>query len=284
MARSNVRVLWVLAAGMSAAGCKLQIPLRPPLPPPVEGAVALTPLTRPKDTDLTHRMLLVRYRLITLELPIGSVSESEEIWSYLNEEPVGARIGTALAYNGLRVGMGNRSVWPDIAQVLRRLAGWQLRRSSAVARPGVPLPVTVKRGVGKQTLFLFRPDGTLVGQDYPPGDNVLMLTAGIDRENPSSVRLTCTPLIRAQRRRPRYVRAGGGYTLAAGTDHFALRDMDFAFVLAPGAFLVIGPGPDVRRESSPGHCFLVRRRKGVPFETVLVVAPEVFLAPVTKMR
>ena len=285
-ARPTARAALMLVAACAPwSGCQPPPePLRPPLPPPIEDGVALTPLTRQADKEVVQKILAVRLRLITVSLPIGSVSSSEELWSYLNEEPAGARIGPSLAYNGIRVGYGPESAWPDVARVLRRLTGQPLRRSQVLAHPGTPLPIVLKARQGEQTIFIYRRERTLFGRDYPPGDNVLMVTAGINWEKPSSVHLMVTPLIRSSHRRARFVHQPAGYVLTAQPSYFPLRELDFQFTIPAGGFLLIGPGPQVRRQTSPGYHFLVRQHRGAKFETVLVIAPEVFAAPVRRVR
>ena len=44
-------------------------------------------------------------------------------------------------------------------------------------------------------------------------------------------------------------------------------------------FLVIGPGANARNPTSVGYHFLVKKRQGMEFETLLVLVPEVFAAP-----
>jgi hypothetical protein len=257
--------------------------LRPELPPPTQDGVPLTPLSPTAERGKPRRVLAVRLRMITLQLPLGTSGDSEEIWSYLNEEPVGARSITRLAYNGMRAGLGAEGAWPDVARVLRRMSGRDLRRSHVVTPPGSRLPIVLRRFSERQTIFTFRADRTLVGRDYPPGENLLMTATGIDWDNPSSVRLSCTPLVRTARRRTRYVHDSGRYVLAQEPDYLPIPDLSFAFTVPAGGFVLIGPGPEARRESSPGNHFLVRPKEGVPSETILVIAPEVFAAPVRAM-
>lgn len=280
--RPPIRALFVLAAlPLWAAGCQQPgEPLRPPLPPPVKGSAPLGPRSRTDANEATRKLLVVRLRLVTVQLPIGSVSDSEELWNYLDEEPVGARIGSGLAYNGFRAGLGQDSAWPDIAKILRQLTGQPLTRSHMLAQIGQPLAIVLKPGQDAQTIFTFRPDRTLYGQDYPPGDNVLTLTAGVDLDKPSDVHLMCAPLIRSTRRRPRYVKEPGGYLLSAEATYYPLEELEFQFKVPAGGFILIGPGRGLKRPSSPGYHFLVREKNGAKFETILVIAPEVFYAPV----
>ncbi len=255
--------------------------LRPLLPPPRVNGVAATPVGNLQPpAPGTRQALIIRHRILTLQLPLGAASDTEEIWTYINEEPLGSRRGACLGRNGIRVGIGRESHWPEIAKVLRRLTGRRLSRAHMIARPGHPVPVTIRQGVDSQTMFLFRPNGTLFGLDYPPGDNLLVLTAGIDFDNPRNVLLSGAPVVRSKVRRRRYVKGPTGYALRAEPEYFRLEELAFQFNIAPGGFVMIGPGPEVRRTTSPGHCFLTSETRGQRFETLLVIAPEVFVAPI----
>ena len=63
-------------------------------------------------------------------------------------------------------------------------------------------------------------------------------------------------------------------------DIFSLTPLTFQVSVPSKDFLVIGPGPECGRRSSVGHHFLVSDRDGVEFETLLVLKPEAFAAPV----
>ena len=270
----------VLAVGLG--GCRERVePLRPPLALPRAGGVELHPLARGRKLDDPRSfILLIRFRLITVELPIGSVSDSEELWSYVNEEPVGGRIGATLARNGIRVGVASEQTWTDVAKLLRRLTGKSLARRHLVTHPGAAMPVVLKVAEPLQTVFLFRPDRTLIGNDYPPCDNVLMMAGTINYDEPTDVYLTVGAILRSVGRRSRYVEGAAGYVLTSLPTYYRLEDMGFTVRIPAGGFVVVGPGPDVRRDTSPGHRFLVPTRRGLQFETILVIAPEVFAAPV----
>ena len=273
------------AVALLTASCEDQTnSLRSPLPPPVLDGVPAAALTDADKGQAARKMMVIRHRLTTIQLPLGAVSDTEQIWGYINEEPLGAKLGTCLARNGIRVGVGRESDWPAIAKILRRLTGQPLMDSNTMARPGQPIPVALKKDQGTQTIFMFRPDETLFGNDYPAGDNLLVITAGTDYDDPRTVRISGVPVVRSSYRRARYVKGPAGYELKSESLHYPLDQLAFEFGVPPGGFLIIGPGPEVRRQSSPGNRFLVRQTKGASFETLLVIAPEVFAVPVRVVK
>ena len=124
--------------------------------PPVIGDVTLTPFHRINKQNQRDFVLVVRINLITVRVPVGSVSNSEQLFSYLDEEPVGARVGSALAHNGIRVGLGRKDAWKDVADILGQITGQPLARTSLLARPGTPMPIVFKPQQKARTIFTYR--------------------------------------------------------------------------------------------------------------------------------
>ena len=275
--RSALLVL-ALSAAATAGSCQGgDDPLLPPLPPPEIDGVKATPLEQLADPPPGQaRALVIRYRIVTLKLPIGAASETEDLWTYVNEEPLGARRGPCLARNGVRVGLGREADWPEIAKVLRRLTGLRTSRGNMLAQPGRPVPIILRKGADTQTVFMFRPDGTLFGRDYPPGDNLIVLTAGINFDDPKEVLLAGAPVVRSTARRRRYVKGPTGYVFKNEPVSIRLEELAFQFTVPRGGFVMIGPGPEARRSTSPGRLLLTSEFRGARFETVLVILPEVF--------
>lgn len=149
-----------------------------------------------------------------------------------------------------------------------------------LAPPGNPVQIELKRLQPVQTIFTFRNDRTLCGRDYPPGDNLLTICSTLDEDDPSTVLITGVPQVRSTGRRPQIVNDGaGGLRMVEQPVLFSLSPLTFQVSIPAGSLLVIGPGSASRRPTSAGHHFLVHRKKGVEFETVLVVIPEVFATP-----
>ncbi|MDY7011185.1 MAG: hypothetical protein SVV80_10610 [Planctomycetota bacterium] len=257
-------------------------PLPQPGDPPVVNGAALMPFDRVKKENQRDFILVVRINLITVQIPIGSVSNSEQLWGYLDEEPVGARVGSALSSNGIRVGLGRKDAWKDISGILQQLTGEPLNRTTLLVPPGAPMPIVFKPQQKEQTIFTYRRDESLFGRDYPAGDNVLMTMATINFDEPSAVWMTATPVVRSSQRRRRYVKQAGEYALTSEPIYYHLGDLGFRFKVPRGDFILIGPDQQAQQHSSPGYHFLVHNRQALEFETVVIIAPEVFAAPARK--
>ena len=86
-----------------------------------------------------------------------------------------------------------------------RMTGRKLHESAVIAIPGRPVSIVLKRGLPQQTMFLFRPDRTLSGLDYPPGDNLLTIACTLDEDDQSKVLITGLPQVRTTYHRPQFV-------------------------------------------------------------------------------
>ena len=237
--------------------------------------------TRPASPGLPRDLkLIVTVRMATIEVPAGTVSSSEEVWSYLDEEPVTARRSVSLGRNGVRVGLGRQGAWPDLAEVLKRMTGHVPTQSTMAAMPNDPFQIILKQHQPESTIFTFRDDRTLRGRDYPLGDYLLTLSFTLDEDDASEVMLSAVPQVRSARRVTKYVMSPMGPKMVNKPEVFRLDDLSFGLRIPHKGFLVIGPGANARNPSTVGHHFLTRQREGVEYETLLVLVPEVVAAPI----
>jgi len=232
--------------------------------------------TRPANGLLT---LFLKVKIISIDVPVGTVSGSEELWSYLDEESVqGFRDGN-LGRNGLRVGLARQNTWPDLAKVLTRMTGGKLQITTGVFLPGDPYPLDIKQDEPIQTIFLTNSDRTISGADYPPGDNSVMLSCTLNEDDPSKVMVTGVPEIRTTQRQMRLVNDHGNFSWRAMPTVYSFAPLTFRASIPSKDIVVIGPGSQARRPYSVGNHFLVHSREGVEFEKVLVLIPEVLAQP-----
>jgi len=224
-------------------------------------------------------VFLVRIKVVTIEAPVGTVSGSERVWSWLDEELVGAEALVNLGRNGFRIGAGRRDDWPAVAKMLKALTGHGLTQTLLMTTPREPVSYVVKQRQGIQTIFTFYPNRTCSGADYPPGDNLLTMACTFDPDEPQKLMITGVPQIRTIRHRPQIVKGRDRLSIVEKPAVFTFDPLTFRLRFTGGDFVMIGPGVQAARPVSVGHHFLIQRRKGVPFETVLILIPEVVAAP-----
>jgi hypothetical protein len=248
-----------------------------------DGAItSKSPGTKPNSTDAgapPRFPEIIRMNIIYIEVPVGQASSSEEIWSYLDEEPIGADRLISLGRNGIRVGLGRSKSMPDIIRVLKRMTGTALGRRLAVGRSGAPHNIVLKRSQGIQTIFNFHADRSLSGSDIPPGDNVLTLVCTVDQDDADRIIMTGLPQIRSTKTKMQYRSGPSGVSIVNKPVMFGFKDLLFQTPMKPGEFLVIGPGAASLRPHSVGRHFFIEKKQGIDFEIVLVVTPKAEMLP-----
>jgi len=260
-----------------------------PTPSPVQPATArhvaeaVQPTRAPGEGHRGRKYaILVQFRVITIEVPLGTISSSEKLWSYLDEELLGEDSLVNLGRNGFRVGAGVQATWSDVDKILKELTRRPLKATTLMAEPGKGVPFVVKEKQGEQMIFTFYEDRTCSGETYPPGDNLLTMACTYDPDDPRKIVLSGVPLIRTTNRRMRYVKEPSRIRAVVKPTLYPFDTLGFQMEMRGGDFLVIGPGVQAARENSIGHHFLIQRRKGVQWERVLILRPEVVATEVRR--
>jgi hypothetical protein len=240
----------------------------------------IMPLDRPgQSVNEADYYLVVQIRLGVVELPAGTISNSEEIWSYLDEEAIAANRWAGLDRNGLRAGVGRPDVWPDLERILKQMAGREVDYRTLATIPGQPATIVLKDQQGEQQIFTFYTDRTLSGSIYPPGDNILTLSCSLNPDDPTLIHVAVVPQIRGTAARVGVLGNPTGPALAPVKDIYSFEPLAFRAPVPAKGLLVVGPGQRCQDPYSLGHQFLTLQREGVRYETVLVMIPEVFAAP-----
>ncbi len=239
---------------------------------------------RPAGSEAPREIRAIRLFLYRLEVPVGQLSGTEQVWSYLDEEAVGASKNLTLGLNGIRVGLGRGQDWPDVAEAIRRLTGQSLAEGLSSILPGQAKHLAMKKEHDPMTLFIFRDNRTLTGQDVPAGDYVLTLSCTVHENDPREVLFTALPQMRTVGNIPEKRFQGRVMSWKKGPKFEPFLAALFQLPIPKDGFLLIGPGSQSRRPSSLGNQLLVSQKDGLPFETIIVVKPELFSAPLISSR
>lgn len=236
------------------------------------------------DDEEKRNMLVVHTRLSAVEVPLGAISGSEELWSHLQEDRATPLQSAGLSRNGLRVGVGSADAWEDIAATVSRATGRQVRQAGYMAIPHRPMPVILKSDQPERTVFCSRRDRTLVGQDLPRGEYLLMFNFALDPNDLTRILVNVVPEVRSARQHLQILRTGDRYRMRHEPRRLVLDALAFQLDVRSGEYLVIGPNAAARRPSSPAHHLLIHDRKGVEFETILILSPEVHRTEISSSR
>ena len=269
-------VVW---PGCRPDGTPLNLP-RPaadPLPRPLSPPLASQPA---QPSELPQFRSVIALQILRVELPVGTVNASEQLWNYLNEEPVAVNRSAEVGRNGLRIGLGEGAAWGDVAGMFQKLTGRPLAPTRAFAWPGTVMDVLARKDRPAQSIFLFYSDKTRAGSDYPPGDNVFAVACTVDETNPQGVILTGVPQIRSSQADFQPARPDVRMGVISPYTRTPFTPLTFRVTIPPKGFLVIAPARAALNTSTLGHHFLIEQRDGLSFETVLIVLPEVIRKPI----
>ena len=127
--------------------------------------------------------------------------------------------------------------------------------------------------------------GSAVTVLSPPGDNLITFMCTLNPDDPSEVLITAVPQIRSRDLKTTIVTDPAGQLQAVkAPEIFAFSQMTFRLPVPNNDLLVIGPSAASRRPQSVGNRVLVKTRDGMEYETVFVLIPEVFWAPLGDRR
>lgn len=281
--RRSGRIGWyLLAACLALGGCNETPQASKPIAPSPSAPV-MAPLAADSNGNAPSKpsqyFYVTTLRMAVVQVPTGMISGSEDLWSYVDEEPVAAGRSAVLGRNGLRIGVGRRGGWDDVLKVLRKMTGRSISETSIAGIPGAPQHIVLKEQQPAQAIFISNPDQTVSGSDYPAGDAVLSLACSLSEDDPNSMIITGLPQIRSTARRPQIVRDETGLRMLDLPTMYPFTPLAFQLTIQRNDFLVVGPGVESRRKSSLGHIFLARQKEGLEFETVLIILPEVAKIP-----
>jgi len=270
-------ICMVCSAWLILEGCSVEPPVQT-APPPES---PLTPVALAADSPPVKptQMVVARVRVGVVEVPAGLASGSEEIWSYLEEEVIEAARSAGLDRNGLRAGVGKEGIWPDLERNIKQMTGREVSYATLTSFIGEPMAILLSTSDQERTIFIFHPDRTLSGSSYPPGDNLLAISCSINQDQPDVVHISVVPQIKAAQQKPEMVINPTGPALLSSRELISFDALNFRASVPVRGFMVVGPGSLARDPMSLGHHFLSVRRKGVTYERLIILIPELFTVP-----
>ena len=216
----------------------------------------------------------VQIRTVVVDIPIASGSESG-IWDRVDDSGIPAFQRQALSDNGMRVAIGEKDDWPDLASYLEDLAGRKTEEVTSIAQPHEMFSIAVKASQPERTAFLIHPDGTLSGVDLPAGDYLLTMVGVPSPDEKGKLLLSCQPKVRSARRYSQVTDTPGGPVLDSHHRLISINLMTCGTTIQAGQFLLIGPSEQASRRSSVGHHLFTKETAGLPARTFYVLMPHV---------
>lgn len=217
----------------------------------------------------------VQFRVIQVQAPLGEFSQSQKIWDHLDEQAVGTETQMMLQRNGLRVALGSAESWPPVQAILDSVTKRNVRQLPASLPNSLSVSLQLTGEPVDQTIFFYRPNGTMVGNFYSQATDVLRITWDFYSDNIEQVVVYITPEIRQDQTGVTYKATPLGAAQVPVYEGRVLNELACRLVVSPEGYIVIGPGPDVEHAGLLGKEFLVNQIDGEPYESILVIVPEV---------
>jgi hypothetical protein len=263
----------IMSALLLVAGCASHD--KKPSPPTDVQLSNFEPVVAPARDANAEPDLLVKLTVYRLVLPIHAISRNEDFWKHVAEEDV-VDIGThdLLYANGLRVGVAPREDWDYFKKILEgnNVVSQMTGASSAVA---ATIEMPLKNPVLKQIITYFDPVNGLIGQLYDRCENLMTVRFEPVPRHPGDVRVTATPMLRAERNELVYTVRDEAQELKFVRPEY-LFDMKLSVDVPLDHFLIIGTSPDADSSTSVGQNFLCQEANGQQFEQVLLISPQPF--------
>lgn len=255
------------------------MPLAPkPLPPrvsPEENPFVITLAPGVPIVGPGMAIKAVQFDVLRVQAPLGEFSRSQKIWGHLDEQAVGVETQMVLQRNGLRIGLGSQESWPPVHAILQAVS----RRIVHTLPPSPPNSLSVSLQLNdeplEETVFFYRPNGTLSGGSFPGATNVFRINWEFNSDNIEQVVVYITPEIRQERSRVAPKPTPLGVALVPVFEGKVFQELASRLVVSSGGYIVLGPGEDVARAGLLGREFLVTMIDGEPYETILVIVPRV---------
>ena len=219
--------------------------------------------------------MFVQLSVYRLAVPARAVSHNEEFWKHVTEDNV-VDVGAhdLLFANGVRVGIAPRGDWDYFKKILEANSViTQKTSSSGVAATTIEMPL--KQKVPQQFITFFHPVNGLVGQVYDRCENSMMIRFEPVPRQPGDVRLTITPMLRAERTELMYTVRNESRELNFVQPEY-LFDMKLSVDVPLDHFLIVAPSTDSDISTSLGRRFLYLDGNGQEFEQVLLISPQPF--------
>lgn len=218
----------------------------------------------------------VRFDILRAMVPQGQISESGKIWNHVNEEAIPTAVAAHLRRNGIRVGVGTTAAWEPIRALFESIPDTRFTPPQPLlVRGGTPIWLEIDRTPRDQSLFIYEPDGRLVGATFAQSTDVLRIEYEVPPTEIDNVSLRIMPEIRQENIEVPAEMTPENLQPRPMDLVRVVRELAFEVRLAPDQFVLVGPGPNVKQTSLLGHAFLTTPIDGQLYESVYFITPQV---------
>jgi hypothetical protein len=218
---------------------------------------------------------LIHLDIYQLDLPVGSVSRSEELWKRADEQCVGVGAGTAdvLYKNGLRCGVVPRTEWAFFKDYMAGQPG-RMRQTTINGVRGDSVALEMDKPIDREDLFYFDAANQLHARTFEQCVNGMSLSFQPAPRKAGSVRISICPTIRGERRRIEFTSTNQEYE-SPFAEVTRIYDLNLRADVPDDSFLIVAPSADANptSTSSIGGRFFTAQEKSERLEQVLLIVP-----------
>jgi hypothetical protein len=227
----------------------------------------------PKD-PLPPLQLATKFEIYDITLPAGAVSRSEPFWKIIDEEQIDPGTYDVLRRNGIRVGVAPVTDWPALRDQIAGLPA-SSQMMSVTGREATNVELPMKKDVVEENIFVYMPDGTLVGNTFEKCENIMALSFQQTPRKAGHLRLALSPLVRGTAKHLVYTVLGNEGEFTYSHTQRAL-DVNLRVEIPLDYLLIVAPSEEAKTASSLGHAFLMSDAPAEKQEHVLVMVPRMF--------
>ncbi|CAN5417169.1 hypothetical protein BH10PLA1_BH10PLA1_14130 [soil metagenome] len=251
---------------------KAESPLPDTLAPPPRRIVHVA-ATGPKDPR-PPMQLATRFDVYDIVFPVGAVSRREAFWKLIDEDKVDPGTYDVLRRNGMRVGIAPVSDWAAMRELLDDTKS-STRLFSSTGRDLTNLEIMLKHDVLSESLFVYLPDGSLVGRTYERCENMLTVSFQQLPRKPGHLRVSLAPRVRSTRKQLVFSVLGNEREFSFSYPEKTL-DLNLRVDIPLDYLLVLAPSEEAKYPSSLGRAFLTQDAGADRQEHVMFMVPRMF--------
>jgi hypothetical protein len=266
-----MRQISILALALVVGGCSARS--QAPQQPTTAGLAA------PAQDARSGVEVLVHLLVYQINVPLGTVSNSEEFWKHVDEQCLNVATHSLLLKNGVRAGVAAAREWDYFKNILDRSAAQTSSCGFQGGGSGTG-DLALKTEVAEQTLFFFNQRNLLEGRSFERSDNLLCTEFRANPRKIGEVWLRVCPMVRTLRKRFVFDEEDERRLLYRSPEK--VYDLALDVSVPPGSFLVLAPSTEARWKVSLGYHFLVHDTAAGLNEQLILLVPRVYPLATTR--
>ncbi|UCG33017.1 MAG: hypothetical protein JSU68_15310 [Phycisphaerales bacterium] len=271
---------WWASVWLIGCGASLSPESSDRLPEPRDDAGSLAggrfELDDPGDQTSATRYYL-GYDVLRVEVPRGTVSQSETLWNHVDESVVAFAVTRRLRVNGFRIGLADPEAWPAIKAALDSAGATQTARAGLAQDDLLPFAIEVDPVSKDRTIFHYGRLGALKGSTYADSLTMLRIEHTLNPERLVEFNVRLVPEARSAHFQTALAATETGLREIPIYQGKVFTELAVQMVTPKNGIIVVGPSGRAGRQSLIGTEFFCAKRNGIEFERVFFITPRLLV-------